>query len=32
MLDITRKRVGHGGGGREIRGEMGKVSTYLDDL
>ena len=32
MLDRTRKRVGHGGesevgGGR---GEMGKISTYLD--
>ena len=32
MLDRTRKRVGHGTE-REVggsRGEMGKVSTYLD--
>ena len=40
MLDRTRKRVGHGrerevGDGRRgirRRGEMGKVSTYLDGM
>ena len=38
MLDRTQKRVGHGrerqvgDGRREIRGEIGMVSSYIDGM